>query len=227
MITDLVALDADTKAPQKGGSVPPYMQFIGLVEAFFPRPNFKGDKARLALWARSLRDALSGYDEDVLLAAAREINLTRDPKRDGKKFPKPAECIAACEVQRKLKLVQSAPLLETRQAIEDRENTHWLAYYSKERQKLARDLCMTPLGKKAAREGWVQGLFDFIRVKQRVPNDSEIAGLVAETKAIDAAVANLNSLLAPHPIDRAFREMAKTMIERRRALAEQILTQAP
>lgn len=223
MSQDLIEI-VEGAAPDAGSSVPPYMQFIGLVEAFFPRPNFKGDKARMALWARSLRDALSPYDEDVLLAAAREINRTRDPKKDGKKFPKPAECIAVCEAQRKLMMFQSAPLLETREAIEARENTHWLAYYSKERMRLARDLCNTPLGKQAAREGWIAGLFDFIRVYRRVPNDKEVSAIIDETRAIDETVARINSLKAPDRMTRAFREMAETMLRRRKELAVEVLS---
>lgn len=73
------------------------MKFILLVEVHFPRPKFNGDEKREALWMRSMREILSEYEPEVLAKAAETIVRTRDPRDGGSMFPKPSECIYACE----------------------------------------------------------------------------------------------------------------------------------
>lgn len=72
------------------------MRFILLIEVHFPRPKFSGDERREALWVRSMREIMSDYDAETLATAAEHIVRTRDPKTDGTMFPKPSECISAC-----------------------------------------------------------------------------------------------------------------------------------
>lgn len=91
------------------------MRFILLVEAHFPRPKFNGDERLEAVWMRSMREILSEYDADVLAEAAASILRNRSPKRgDSTMFPKPAECIEACErIITKRRLVEVAASFES------------------------------------------------------------------------------------------------------------------
>ena len=72
-------------------------KFIMLVGAHFPRQKFAGEEEREALWLRSMGEILGVYADDVLMEAAGVIIRTRDPKEDSSMFPKPVECIRACE----------------------------------------------------------------------------------------------------------------------------------
>jgi hypothetical protein len=92
------------------------MKFILLVEVHFPRPKFQGDEKREAVWVRSMSEILGAYSPDVLSEAAAMIVRSRDPKQDGTMFPKPCECIAACERIMRLRELQNMAL-----AIEEKE----------------------------------------------------------------------------------------------------------
>lgn len=166
------------------------MQFIGIVESFFPRPKLSGDDGREAIWLRTMLDLLSPYDDDVLLEAANTIVRTRDPAKDGTMFPKPVECLAACDKAKDLKSVRATPLLETQEAVRKRaeRNASWTA----ERIQLADELCAgTALGKRAAREGWVLHLHDFCRENMRLPDAEQIDQLIRHAVNFQDFVAKL------------------------------------
>lgn len=90
------------------------MRFIMLVEVHFPRPKFSGDERREAVWMRSMREILSEFEDDVLAEAASSILRNRNPKHgDSTVFPKPAECIEACQrIITKRRLVEVAASFE-------------------------------------------------------------------------------------------------------------------
>jgi len=82
-------------------------KFILLIEVHFPRPKFTGDEAKEALWLRSMTEILSDYEPDVLAEAALTIIRTRDPDKANTMFPKPVECIRACDAARNRRRVET------------------------------------------------------------------------------------------------------------------------
>ena len=89
------------------------MKFIMLVEVHFPRPKFSGDERREALWMRSMSEILADYDARALALAAETIIRTRDPGKDSTMFPKPSECIRACDAAKRLIAARDMPLIGT------------------------------------------------------------------------------------------------------------------
>lgn len=153
------------------------LKFIGMVEKFFPAPKFNGDENEEALWLKMMQEMLGGYDEMTLVQAAQTIVRHRDPKKDGTFFPKPSECIAACEAVIKL---QRGAMLQ----IEAPKADEW----SDDRITLAFDLANGPLGRRAAREGWVNALLRFCRKNMRLPKDGEISACISENAEFQEAL---------------------------------------
>jgi len=138
-------------------------KFISLVEIHFPAPKFNGDESQEELWTDSIAQILGPYDDDVVLDAAATIVRTRRPKTDGTMFPKPSECIEACDNAKARKQLAQTPLLETASKIKERQERDPHAAWRRDRVALAVDLCRTELGQRAGREGWILQLYDFCR----------------------------------------------------------------
>lgn len=157
-------------------SVAAVTKFIVLVDSFFPRPKFSGKEENEALWLRSMADILGKYADDVLVEAADRIVKTRDPDKHGTMFPKPVECIAACEDV--LKLRKGAML-----QLEGPKGNEW----TDDRLTLAFDLANGPLGRRAAREGWIGPLLRFCRRNMRLPKDGEIVEVISVAQEFQEA----------------------------------------
>lgn len=198
------------------------MQFIGVVESFFPRPKLSGDDGREAIWLRTMLDLLSPYEDDVLLEAANTIIRTRDPDKDGTMFPKPVECIAACDKAKDLKRVRSTPLLESQDAIRRRaeRNQAWSA----ERVEFATELCeSTAIGRRAAKEGWVLQLHDFCRENMRLPTtDAEVDVLVRSSANFRNLVARLTE--DTDTLAQKFGIWGQSYLRKEEALADDVLS---
>lgn len=174
-------------------------KFIMLVSAHFPRQKFAGDEAREALWVQSMREMLSVYSDDVLMRAAEDIVRTRDPDKDGTMFPKPKECLDACETAKKALAFEATPLLETSERWAQRVSEADL--WSQERINLARDLLASELGQRAKREGWADHLFHFMRINKRLPQGPEVAETIRAARAhadLLAELAEKGDLLSRH-----------------------------
>lgn len=159
------------------------LKFIALIDTYFTKPRFAGDTDRETLWLRGMQDMLGCYTEAVLMRAAREIVKTRDPGRDGTMFPKPSECIRACDDAKKWVEYESRPLLETASKVQARIDA--AALWSPDRIETAKLLLQGELGDRARREGWIDQLFHFAREHCRLPTSSdEINGLVRARDAM-------------------------------------------
>lgn len=191
------------------------MKFIMLVEGFFPRPTYGGDEAREALWLRTMREILAPWDESVLMEAAQRIIKTRGKGRNERFFPLPAEVEAVChEIAAERERAQR-PLLAAPKGNE----------WSDERLALAFDLCKSPLGMEAAREGWVLRLYDFCRREMRLPEKGEVMRLRHEAQGIDKAIAKIDSS-EPSSLNNALRAFAASVLAKRNELSAKILGRA-
>jgi hypothetical protein len=91
------------------------------------------------------------------------------------------------------------------------------------RIKLADDLIMCPMGKEAAKEGWILALHDFARENGRLPTGSEISRVKAVPKGFDDAYAlAARGEAGPLGFD-LIKHIGNPMIARRKALAARVL----
>lgn len=127
-------------------------------------------------WLKSMVAALRGYGASVLKEAAQRIISTRTERS----FPLPAECKKVCDdIASREALAKGMQLLQP-----DAKN---VPEYSDWRFKLADDLVMCPMGKQAAREGWIGCLWAFCRKNMRMPKDHEIHQCKTDAKRFDEA----------------------------------------
>lgn len=189
-------------------------KFIMMVSAFFPRQKFAGEEAKESLWLRVMETSIGGYSDAVLALAAEEIIKTRDPKADGTMFPKPSECISACDAAKKILEIRAMPLLPPTEKANE---------WSDDRMKLAFDLVNNEMGRRAAREGWLANLYHFIRRNMRLPQQHEVAGIVTERREVDRLINELMNKERPTSVDAALIGLARTLIQRREELHEGVV----
>jgi hypothetical protein len=145
-------------------------KFITTVMVFFPA-KFESDTHEEA-WTDSMIRNLQGYSPDVLRRAAQKIIDTRDDKY-ARRFPLPAECKQVCDDIIKWDHLQNGPKLlpDTK----PREGEYDF------KARLADELIIGPMGRQAAKEGWILSLHDFIRDFGRLPKGTEIDGRTTPT----------------------------------------------
>lgn len=136
-------------------------KFITEVAIHFSPPKFDTKDERNA-WLTSLHRSLDGADQRVLERAAQIIIDTR---KNSRSFPLPAECraavtAAAYELEFD-KHIQTLPELRQQRG----------SGRSKERDEFTLTLLKSPLGREAARDGWVLACFDFTAREQRLPDN--------------------------------------------------------
>lgn len=146
---------------------------MGDVSVSFLQPmlrHFKlpqGANADPAAWQLDYEEALSFYSDRVLEFAAKKLIFA---ERKTAMFPVPAECLKACkEVHGEF----AKP--------EPKRKGH--DEWSPEAIRRADELLCSDIGRRAADEGWVWQLWDFLRRQQRWPNGQEAANLKAHSTA--------------------------------------------
>jgi hypothetical protein len=181
-------------------------KFLAAIDLVFPAPQFDGDKMRQAAWQQLMATTLGGTDDHVLAETAATILRTRNPKKDGRFFPTPQECLEAVqEVAAKMER-QRTPLLE--------HKAQDVPYDA--RTALARDLMQAPLGRQAHREGWDTTMFHFCVEQMRAPQGKEIDACKAEARAFAAARDKLAK--GDHPLAGPWADYAAKMVAKAREL---------
>jgi|SRR5687767_5847129 len=167
---------------------------MGDVSVSFLQPmlrHFKlpqGANADPAAWQLDYEEALSFYSDRVLEFAAKKLIFA---ERKTAMFPVPAECLKSCkEVHGEF----AKP--------EPKRKGH--DEWSPEAIKRADELLCSDIGRRAADEGWVWQLWDFLRRQQRWPNGQEADRLKAHSIAVNSettdfvrAEENAGRLVAP------------------------------
>lgn len=182
-------------------------KFIAMVGLHFPAPKVNDEQAHAA-WCASMVRLLDKYPAGVLADAADKIIRERDPKKDGRFFPAPSECIAACEEAAQLRRAKETPLLEAPKEPD--------AFSYGERVELARDFMKTTVAKRAITEGWGQSLFHFVVRNRRLPNDAEIVRCKREAQQFAAEYERL--LRGEHPFGRPLARLAESMVRKAKEL---------
>lgn len=131
-------------------------------------------------WLQSMYRNLRPYPPSVLRRACQRIIDTRKDRY----FPLPAECKKVCDEIERIERSEQAPTLV--------EPKHKLAGHADWEYRLADDLIMCSLGKRAAEEGWILSLHDFARVNGRLPTQEwEIRKCITSARGFDEAYEDL------------------------------------
>jgi hypothetical protein len=119
-------------------------------------------------WRADYEDALKVYAPAILKEAAKRIMR----RRNYTNFPMIAECVQACNevIQDKSK---SAPT---------KSYSPQYPEWSEHRIAEANRMLNSAVGRKAADEGWIIGLWDFCREKGRPPQHHEVPKIIATSR---------------------------------------------
>lgn len=180
-------------------------KFIAVVELHFPRPKFDGDEQMEAGWVQTIKLAAKDYSDEVVAAAGERILMTRNPKRDGRFFPSPQECIEAFDKAAAYRKQAETPLLAKPPELTYEEKTN-----------LARDLMRAPLGLKAKKEGWDVAMFQFCVDNMRAPQGQEIDACKASAREFAAAKDRLSK--GDHPLSGPWARYAENMVRKAKEL---------
>ena len=177
--------------------------FITSLRIHFPTRH---DSEMLEIeWIRSIRDAISFYGDETLKAVAQRIIDTRTDRR----FPLPAEIRKACS-QVAVDSQKGKMSFEPKMGKSDAFSDH--------RVRLADELIVGPMGRRATKEGWILSLHDFCRKNARLPSDYEIKPLV--TAALGFRDAYEEALRGGWPGARGLASLGDKMNARREELGK-------
>jgi hypothetical protein len=144
--------------------------FLAPLLAIFGEPATPEPERTLAEFGRHLR----GYSVNELSTAADFLARThKGPAR----WPKLADCIEACNDARERMQVQRKPTDVVGESWRQRANA------------AERAMIESEMGQEAARDGWANGLRDFLMAKRRFPYEHEIHEIKRTAHFVDRCAA--------------------------------------
>lgn len=188
---------------------PHVAKFLAAVGEFFP-PSSRDPEAA-ERWAIALDRALCHVEPRTLARAAELIVTTRDPKKDGRFFPLPSECIEACKRAGNEIKAAETPLI----AHGHRDQSPWAGWRIDRADELIRT---TAMGREAAAGGWTLALHDFIRANQRLPNDLEV-GRVRASASETKELVEMCERGEAGPLSGPLARLGRTILERGKDMA--------
>jgi hypothetical protein len=145
-------------------------------------PPYRWDEEQEKAWVSTMARELSGFSEDVLDRAIKEMIRTRKDRR----IPLVPECLSAChDAKRWIDAEKRNGQLPIEQ---EGVPSSW-AEHTNERKKLALDILRSPVGRQAAQEGWIGALDEYVRKNAKMPPPSEFGALKRKAKEFDEAYA--------------------------------------
>lgn len=189
-------------------------RFIEEIALHFPRREASEQDEKA--WARSMARNLGGFSAEVLERAAQIIIDTSGYTGGMKDFHwLPKECKEAC-IKAQKALGHEKPDLKFHGPKAD-------ANYS-DRETLAYELIAGPLGRRAAKEGWVHSLYTFTRDHMRLPtNTSEINWCIDCSRGFDREFQKCRDAPAGSIQSRLI-ELGLSMLNKRHALEKYVET---
>lgn len=176
--------------------------FFGPLIAVLGEPNTPDPERFLSEYGRMLR----GYGAQELAEAADHVLATyKGPAR----WPRIPDCIEAAEHARERLQFKRGQ----KQSVE--------ADYFARANAAERAMMDSQIGHAAAREGWANGLRDFIMEKRRLPHDHEIHRLKENAEFIDRCAAGTINMGIIHD---QLQKLAQKMVDRRHAIADRVLS---
>lgn len=181
-------------------------KFVEAVSRQFNPPKLEEREA--AMWLMDYVDELQSWPENVLAHAAKIIRA----KRTDRRFPLPAECAAACrEADKEIGQAKRDANLLTHG---ERDQSPWATW----RQEMANRLIQTPMGKKAAAEGWIASLWNYCREHGRLPDESHAKAMASDAGALVDLVKELAG--DPDGLAQMCARWGRNVLQRRREMAD-------
>lgn len=145
------------------------LQFIDALTVHFGEPKFDvsdTDKPNAHReWMRAMVRNFGSFSEATLQRAADDIVSTRQYRS----FPLVSECKkAVLEADKNLRAERPRLPIGPTEGKETDSNDY--------RERIAYELLLGPMGRQAAKEGWVYGLFNFVRDHMRLPSPTAHCG---------------------------------------------------
>ena len=145
------------------------LEFVAKLNVHFGEPKFDvpdaSKKQAMSEWTRAMKRNFEGFPDEVLARAADDIIATRQYRS----FPLISECKkAVIEADKSVKAER--PRLAISASDEGQADNHDY------RERIAYELLLGPMGRQAAKEGWVYGLFNFVRDHMRLPSPTAHCG---------------------------------------------------
>lgn len=172
-------------------------------------PARKDDDGSLAEYYRELSRLVASYSAAEQDKAADMI--IRNHK--GKSWPDVPALLTACADARKMLEITNHAHKPERLWTQDKS-------WTEERYVLADDLCRTsPVGAQARREGWLQGLHEFIRAQGRVPTGGEIQRIKDTSDFVARwAYGTPEVGIMKDEVQAGYRKLAGTIMDKRKKL---------
>jgi len=177
------------------------------------------DEEREKNWSTLMVRELGGFQDDVLARACREIILTRGKRPNEQWMPTIAECLKAC---REAQFLVDGEKNEGKLKLSSGPLEQKFAVWSDHRRKLADDLIMTPQGKRAAEEGWILGLHNYIREHGEAPRTPADENKL-RTASREFEEEYRKCLNGGFPLAGTLASLGTKMLKRREELAEMVL----
>lgn len=137
-------------------------EFMKSMAYQFSVPRQDGGEEQEKKWFDMMIRELRPFSPEVLERAATDISRSRKDRR----FPTLADCLSACYEAKKW--------LDAQNPVLPRDAGKKAGDNSESRYALADDLVRGPMGREAARDGWILALHDFIRQNMRLPDAGEV-----------------------------------------------------
>ena len=128
-------------------------------------PPFRWDEHQETSWTQALVREIGGFEKEVLgKALAALIRTRRDTKT-----PTVAVCIDACVSERRY--LEAQKVVETLPVDAQKAAGKWPSYVA-QRDPNIDVLVKSPLGRQAAKEGWIGAMYAFAMEHRRLPLDN-------------------------------------------------------
>jgi len=182
-----------------------------IAEVLRAYPPFRWEPETEELWMSVLMKRLPSFSDEVLTRTLDHMLATRDDRRT----PLPPECLKFCqETRRQIDMEKGKSNLPIEPSAAEGD---WTA----DRLRLADSLVMTPLGKEAAKNGWIGMLHSFCRKNMRAPVGPEIEACKREAKEFDKAYAQC--VKGGWPGAKGLEKLGASMLKKRQALTDMVL----
>lgn len=174
----------------------------------------KPDSPEEAMWSRSMAAVLGGWSESVLARACEVILRTRKNDR----FPLPAEISSIC---REIADEDERPKLLAAEYAARQSNAA-----SRERKMFAVELLRGEMGRRAVRENWIGGLYDFVRRQNRLPDAREEGMVVRSHREYESARDGVYRVARHGALNGALAALAASIDKRNRLLCDVVVGRA-
>lgn len=161
------------------------------------------DSSDPAAYLRELSKLLAKFSDATLERAGDHVLATHR----GRMFPTPSECVVACETVLAEQIDSKPP--------EGQRHPEW----SDAAFRIADRLICSPMGRDAAREGWITQLHDYCRKARQMPDAGTIAALKREARLFEESYGQVCRGEGLPALNASLRKLGEKFLERRDQLA--------